>query len=370
MSNDESPTTPGRLTVRAIRVSSFVILSSFVISHSSLAPAADPPKADPVDRAVRQALLFLQRSQEPEGGWRALGSTRTAGVTGLCTMAFLSAGHTPTEGPFAKTVSEGIRYVLSRQQSNGVIASDANFEMYHHGICTLMLAEAAGMTEGPLGDEVRKKLEKAVKIILQAQRAAGNERGGWRYTVQHAGGSDMSVTGWQIMALRACKNLGCDVPAERIDRAVDYIKRSQDQSGGGFRYTPTDGVTVPCTGTGILALELCGKDRHHSPEALKAGYFLIKKENLPHANQPHFSYSMYYCSQATFQLGDNYWGAFKPKMHEVLLAMQKSNGSWPGNNSDAHIGPQYCTAMAVLALTVEYRYLPIYQRAEEPADKK
>jgi hypothetical protein len=25
--------------------------------------------------------------------------------------------------------------------------------------------------------------------------------------------------------------------------------------------------------------------------------------------------------------------------------------------------------MAVLALTVEYRYLPIYQRGEEPADR-
>ena len=32
-------------------------------------------------------------------------------------------------------------------------------------------------------------------------------------------------------------------------------------------------------------------------------------------------------------------------------------------------GPNYCTAMAILALTVEYRFLPIYQRAEEPADK-
>ena len=70
------------------------------------APAADPPKPDAVDRAVRQALLYLQRSQEPEGGWRAMGTTRTAGVSGLCTMAFLSAGHTPTEGPFAKTVND------------------------------------------------------------------------------------------------------------------------------------------------------------------------------------------------------------------------------------------------------------------------
>ena len=33
----------------------------------------------------------------------------------------------------------------------------------------------------------------------------------------------------------------------------------------------------------------------------------------------YFYYSIYYCSQATFQLGDNYWSVFKPKMHEVLL---------------------------------------------------
>src|SRR5437870_5391476 len=85
---------------------------------AALAPAADPSRLDAVDRAVRQALVFLQRAQEAVGGWRALGSTRTAGVSGLCTMAFLSAGHTPTEGPFAKNVADGVRFALSRQQSN------------------------------------------------------------------------------------------------------------------------------------------------------------------------------------------------------------------------------------------------------------
>jgi hypothetical protein len=348
------------------------LVAMALLCAAPVGAAAEPPAKDkePVDKAVDRALEFLAATQDKnDGSWKS-GNTRSPAVTSLAVMAFLSAGHVPGEGKYGAVVEKGVRWVLAAQQPNGLISNDNNSEMYNHGIATLMLAEVAGMVDGKLGDEVRKKLEKAVKIILQAQRSAGNERGGWRYTVQHAGGSDMSVTGWQVMALRACKNLGCDVPAERIDRAVDYIKRSQDQSSGGFRYTPSDGVTVPCTGTGILALELCGKDRHHSPEALKAGYYLIKKENLPHPNQPHFSYSMYYCSQATFQLGDNYWGAFKPKMHEVLLAMQKSNGSWPGNKSDSSIGPQYCTAMAVLALTVEYRYLPIYQRAEEPADKK
>ena len=63
--------------------------------------------------------------------------------------------------------------------------------------------------------------EKAVAIILKAQRGgSGPERGGWRYRVAHIGGSDLSVTGWQVMALRAARNLGCDVPADAIDRAA------------------------------------------------------------------------------------------------------------------------------------------------------
>ena len=64
-------------------------------------------------------------------------------------------------------------------------------------------------------------------------------RGGWRYRIEHYDGSDISVTGWQIMALRAAKNLGCDVPAETIARAVDYIKRCQDRAAAASATCPT-----------------------------------------------------------------------------------------------------------------------------------
>ncbi len=78
--------------------------------------------------------------------------------------------------------------------------------MYHHGIATLMLAEVAGMTEGQLAKDIRDKLEKAVTVILIAQRTGkGRDRGGWRYSVKDnksGTDSDISVTGWQIMALR------------------------------------------------------------------------------------------------------------------------------------------------------------------------
>jgi hypothetical protein len=331
------------------------------------APAPAAPKRDgPEDKAIDAALAFLATQQDSNGAWAASGRPNPA-ITSLAVMAFLSAGHVPGEGRYGENIEKGVRYVLKSQAGNGLLASEGGHEMYHHGICTLMLAEVAGMTDGALARDVRVAVKKAVEIILRAQRTGEPGRGGWRYTVAHQGGSDMSVTGWQIMALRAARNIGCDIPADVIDRAVAYIKRCQDPGSGGFKYDTYSGVTVPCTGTAILALELCGKDKHNSPEVLKAGDFLMR--HTPRWTDFHFSYMMYYCSQATFQLGDNYWGRFRPQMHEVLLRNQKPNGSWVGNGYDGSYGANYCTAMAVLALTVEYRFLPIYQRSEEPNPK-
>jgi hypothetical protein len=332
--------------------------------------ADETDRKEEVDRAVARGLENLQALQhKTDGCWRDRGNRPNPAITGLAVMAFLSAGHVPGEGRYGETIENGIRWVLRKQATNGLIASNGEHEMYHHGIATLMLAEVAGMTDAELGKDVRKALEKAVAIILKAQRTQGADRGGWRYRVVGIDG-DISVTGWQIMALRAAKNLGCDVQAEAIERAVEYVKRCHDNRGGGFRYTPHGGISVACTGTSILALEICGKEQHHCQEALRGGAFLLQKNNLPDPRQPYFFYSIYYGSQAAFQLGGNYWTVFRPKLHDVLLRMQNRGGFWDGGTSDGVYGRSYCTAMAILALTVEYRFLPIYQRGEEPTDKE
>jgi hypothetical protein len=70
-----------------------------------------------------------------------------------------------------------------------------------------------------------------------------------------------------------------------------------------------------------------------------------------------------------FQLGGNYWDGYRAKLHDALLTSQRGDGSWMGSDGEARrVGPNYTTAMGVLALTVEYRFLPIYQRGEEPTD--
>lgn len=349
-----------------------------------LAVAVAAPPREPMDEHIDRGLSFLRKNQLPDGGWGQMGGGLPGfggnvrggsdpALTALAVMAFLSAGHSPGEGRHGQAIDAGIRYVMNSQQNNGLFSGPfaGNTEMYYHGICTLMLAEAAGQVQGPWANELRQRLEAAVAVVLAGQRTGGirGANGGWRYQVRGVD-ADLSVTGWQMMALRGAKNLGCDVPQERIRAAVNYVLTCHDPQSGGFRYTAHGNLTVPCTGTGILAIELCGKEYHKCKEVLQAGAFVLRTRMSP--QQPHFFYGVYYTSQGMFQLGDNYWKSYRQILHNLLFVEnpQQASGAWVGRGGfdDVNWGPCYCTAMAILALTVEYRYLPIYQRFEEPIE--
>lgn len=337
-----------------------------VLFAAGPAAAAEPVREE-LDPAIQKALAFLHKSQDADGAWSAAGQ-KHAGITGLCVMAFLSAGHVPGEGRYGAAIEKGIRWVLAAQRPSGMIATEENYQMYHHGICTLMLAEVSGMTSAQLGADVRKALEKCIAVILLGQRTKGVHEGGWRYYVERDDG-DISVAGWQMLALRAAKNLGCDVPGEAMERAVAYVQRCWDPVSGAFYYYPNYRPSVACTGTGILSLEICGKQLHRSRECLKAGDHLLK--DPPRWGGPRFFYSVYYCSQATHQLGGEYWTKYRPTLHQALLPYQKSDGSWRGvGGEDSRYGPNYGTAMSVLSLAVEYRLLPIYQSGEDRTEQK
>jgi hypothetical protein len=329
------------------------------------APRADAPgrpAAPVVDAAIHRALEHLKTSQRPDGAWESGRFGPATSVTSLSVMAFLAAGHVPGEpGPYRESIERGIRYVLDHQHPNGVIASRvSNGPMYCHGISTLMLAEVVGMLDdGELAEQARAALGRAVRVIVAAQdRKKGKAHaGGWRYQPS-SDDSDLSVTGWQLMALRAARSAGCEVPSDHIDRAIAYVKLCAVKNGG-FTYQPGGGPNNPRTGTGILALEICGE--HNSPEAVAGAEYLLK--HPPQWGGQSFFYEVYYCPLGLFQLGDKYFLSYYPRLVSILLAHQGNDGSWLSDDShDRTGGRNYCTAMAVLALTVEYRYLPIYQR--------
>jgi hypothetical protein len=330
-----------------------------------LPPSDARRPSDPrIDQALRRALDHLRKAQQPSGAW-TLGDGREAtSITSLAVLAFLACGHLPGEpGPYREAIDRGIRYVVDRQQANGLLATNTiNGPMYCHGISTLMLAEVVGMIhDEQLSRQARQALARGVEVILRAQAISkrNDQQGGWRYQPD-SNDSDLSVTGWQVMALRAARYAGCSVPADAIERAVGFVRRCAHENGG-FGYQPGGGPNNPRTGTGILSLELCGA--HLEPESIKGAEYLLRKENAPRWSSPYFFYEVYYVPQALFQVGDRYFLPYYPGLVRILLEHQGRDGSWLSNDgNDRTGGRSYCTAMAVLALAVEHRYLPIYQR--------
>ena len=282
-------------------------------------------------------------------------------MTSLSIMAFMAAGHVPGEGPYGEQMLKGIRWVIQQQKPNGLIIKQASHgPMYCHGISTLMLAEVLGMVPAEDAEPVRKALEKAIQLILAAQDVskARTHAGGWRY-LPNSTDSDLSVTGWQLLALRAAKNAGCDVPAENIDRAIAYVVACSVPGHKGFAYQPHHGGSAVRTGTGILALEICGE--HHLPQTLGGADALVRNRLQYH--DAYFFYGAYYCSVGMFQVGGKHWDVTRNSIYLQLLAKQNLDGSWTaGNGPERNVGKIYTSSMAVLALAVEYQYLPIYQR--------
>ncbi len=315
---------------------------------------------EPVDKAIDKALAFLAKNQNKEGVFRSGLGNNTA-VTSLAVMAFLAKGYTPGTGPYGDVIDRGIDAVLSTQDAKGMLVGQPTHgPMYSHCITTLMLSEVSGMVDPERQKRIDEALPKALKIILDAQRIKknGKHQGGWRYQY-NSSDSDISCSGWALMSLRSARNAGAAVPKEGIDEAVKFIMACNTPDGG-FAYQPGGGPGLARTGTGLLCLELCGK--HGDKATLKAGEWILK--HLPsNYGESYFYYGLYYCSQGMFQLGGDYWPRYAMHMYEMMLKFQQPDGSWPqGSSHEGKAGPCYSTAIGVLAMSVTYRQLPIYQR--------
>lgn len=346
-----------------------------------------------VDRSVDRALQWMAARQQRDGSFPATADAQP-GVTALCVQAFLTRGHLPGSGPYGEAISSAVDYILDTQKPSGVIAlqvpSDPNparfllssrTAMYNHSIAGVALCEVYGMSDAAASERIRTAIEKALAFTRRKQIAHKRhpgDKGGWRYLRQgeEPEDADLSVTSWQLMFLRAAKNAGFHVPSEQIDEAMAYVVRRFDRSVGTFEYVRnssqgaakrramrTTRHTRAMAGSGILSLALGGM--HDTAMARSAGQWILRN-NFDRYNQgpggDRYHYGAYYCSQAMFQLGGEYWRQFYPRLVRVLVANQNRDGSWGPESGSTHWGVAYSTAMAVQALTVPYQLAPIYQR--------
>ena len=299
-----------------------------------------------VAQAVEKGLDYLKTTQTADGSWPD-SYGKSPAVVGLALLAFMAHGEVPGRGKYRETTDKAIEYILSNVQPNGLIARAGSQPMYNHGFATLALAEAYGMSK-------RKDLERALLMAVKLIERVQNQRGGWRYQPRPAD-DDITVTGCQLMALRAARNAGVNVSGIVIRKGVDYIK-SCACADGGFSYQPGGSSNKPRTGIGVLLLQLLGES--DSPLVSKGADYL--REKLLRAEDTYFYYGLYYCTQAMFQTGGEHWQSWRKAMLDVVLPMQKPDGSWPPSGSAG--GQTYAVALSILALEVEWKLLPIYQR--------
>ena len=126
-------------------------------------------------------------------------------MTGLSLMSHLASGHTPDDGRFGANVRRALDYLIHQAPEDGYFGKLDNSRMYGHGIVTLALAEAYGVEPQASNRALmRPILERAVADILKAHDIPKNpqDAGGWRYELT-SNDSDISLSGWNILALRA-----------------------------------------------------------------------------------------------------------------------------------------------------------------------
>jgi hypothetical protein len=268
-------------------------------------------------------------------------------------MAMMADGSTPGRGPYGAQVNRCVDYLLANTQPSGFICGpEAGYgPMYGHGFATMFLAECYGMSPRP---ELREKLSKAVKIIVNSQ----NKQGGWRYQPVRET-ADISVTVCQVMALRAARNAGLHVPNETIDRSIDYVKRSQNADGG-FTYmlTPPGESDFPRSAAAVVALYSAGI--YKGPEITKGIDYLlhfIPAEGVTR-RESYFFYGHYYAVQALWQAGGDRFARWYTAVSAEVISRQRDDGSWRA----AQEGNECATAMACIVLELPNNYLPIFQR--------
>ncbi|OYW17487.1 MAG: hypothetical protein B7Z55_12440, partial [Planctomycetales bacterium 12-60-4] len=297
------------------------------------------------EKAVENALAFLARMQEPDGrcdadrhggglkevrqidaGKPPGGAETDTGLTGLAILAYLGAGYTHEEGEYELTVKKAIDWLIAQQRSDGYLGGTAAYydQMYCHGIAVYALAEAYGMQQDPSQfPALREAVGRGVWYIQETQ----NTDGGWRYRVG-ASLSDMSMFGWQLMALKSAELAGVTVPPETREGLIKFLKdRSRGTSGGLAGYKQESPPTPAMTAEALFCKQMYGL-RRTSPASIEAAQYL--QGNLPELARPD-EYYWYYGTLAMFQFGGEPWEAWNAAMRETLVRLQRPAGTNAGS---------------------------------------
>ena len=280
----------------------------------------------------------------------------------LCALPLAALGQDrpaddPKAGPpgiYDKTIDRGLQFLIRRQDPR---KGDFGGGMYGHGLATLAVCEAYGLTGDP---QLRDSAQRAINYLVYAQHPTN---GGWRYAPGQEG--DASVTGWQVMALRCAEMGGLKVPKQTMLKATHFINGVMNAADKGYGYTGP-GSSPTMTAVGLLCrqkLQGWGPGKLEVIEAVKK--HLQPMQPNERALQKNV-YFYFYATQVMRSYGGEPWEKWNKALRDGLIQTQEKDPASPNHGSWSSVGDPYggaggrlmVTSLNLLTLEVYYRYPP------------
>ena len=315
------------------------------------------------EAAIDRGLAFLAKSQEEDGRWdiRKYGGQggHDVGATAFALLAFYGRGERHDEDcKYRDTVARGLEWLLSQQdRASGDMRGPRpqHNAMYDHGIASLALIEAYGVTKDA---DLRPRAIAAIEFMTESQHAGG----GWRYRPGERG--DLSVTGWYIMALTSAQMSGIPVPEKTFEGSVKFLEFVRGgEHGGAYGYTDPPGRQSNRHGmnaAGFFCSQLLGT----SPNAASSWETARILDKVGARGD---LYYVYYGTIAAYQHQGPVWRKWRQQMQGDFVKSQRDDGSWQaGGSHGGAMGRVIGTAITVLCLEAHYRYTPLYGLGFEP----
>ena len=324
------------------------------------------------ERAVLDGLRWLARNQRKDGSWSLAGPfnhgipedmDNPVAATAMALLAFQGNGNTHRKGQFRQNVVRGWKWLLAEQDDDGSFFHEGpiHHRFYTQGQCAIAACELFGMTKD---EKYKEPAQRAVQYCLQSQ----SSEGGWRYSPNSD--SDVSVTGWIVMALQSAKMAGLEVPADhfrRIERFLDKVGRND---GSRYPYQRGGELKLSMTAEALLCRQYLGWARDDS-RLVEGIDWIPQPTHLVDFDRGRDVYYWYYATQAAHHMGGEYWKRWNEVMRQALPEQQiktgRERGSWDPNRPTLdqwgpHGGRLFVTCLSIYMLEVYYRHLPIYGR--------
>jgi hypothetical protein len=339
-----------------------------------LEPPASPAE---VQQALTKALGWLAKKQDKTGGWPG---SRPLGYTGLSLMAFIGGKCVPQD--YAGNMKRAVDHLKSLYKPSAKFPPNSKEaalqggligqgEMYEHAIATLALTEALiDMNDTSL----EPIAQDAINLIIRAQnterkpetlkgpiKPGDRQYGGWRYRPESVD-SDISVTGWQVLALKAAANAGFAIPDDSLPAAAAYVRTLQGKQDGSFKYESPGaaGNSAGRAGMGAFILQLSGFPQDPAiPLAIRFMQDHAPAWNGETPGDGFPFYYWYYATRAMYVAGGDDWRIWKDWMCRFLVSHQNGDGSWDGAFREKDLDV-YRVALGALMLEFCCGQVPVY----------